>query len=293
MARVALTKTAINGIGSAVRGTPQQENSPQALHPVEKALIKVLKKIQGHSTHLKELKSRLIQANQRLVISIAKRYLNKGLALPDLIQEGNLGLIRAIDTYDYRRGNRFFTYAVWWIRQAILRAIDCSGTTIRKPVYINDQLKKIVRASHHLLHELNREPTREEIAEEMNLPLASVEELMQNARDPLSIQSLVEEQGDCAIAPLLHHSPSAAGEGAIASDVYGILHAVLEELSPREMQIIKLRYGIGESHDHTLEEIGEKYQLSRERVRQILEVSLTKLRNQEHIIELREFASCI
>ena len=158
------------------------------------------------------LKSELIHSNQRLVISIAKRYLNNGLALSDLIQEGNLGLIRAVDTYDYRRGHRFSTYAIWWIRQAIIRAIDCSSMTIRKPVYINEKLKKVIKASKHLLQECEREPTREEIAEETKIPLASIEELMQNSTDPLSMQALMEEQGDCVITPFWNNTNNVVEE---------------------------------------------------------------------------------
>jgi RNA polymerase primary sigma factor len=158
-------------------------------------------------------------------------------------------------------------------------------------VYINDKLKKIVRATNHLLHERKREPTRQEIAEEIKLPLTSIEELMQNDKDPLSLQALSEEHGDCGIAPFCQYSNSTAGEGSIAANVSGILEAVLAELPQREMQILKLRYGIGVDRDHTLEEIGQRYALSRERIRQILEVALTKLRDQKNIIQLKEFVS--
>lgn len=291
IARVSITKTAITRIAYNVRRTPQHKKYTKVRQSVERALIKTLRDICGLSHKLKVLKGELIHANQRLVISIAKRYLNSGLALPDLIQEGNLGLIRAVDTYDYRRGSRFVTYAIWWIRQAIIRAIDDCATTIRKPVYINDKLKKIVRATNHLLHERKREPTREEIAEEIKLPLTSIEELMQNDKNPLSLQALSEEQGDCGIAPFCLWSNSTAEDGSIAANVAGILEAVLAELPQREMQILKLRYGIGVDRDHTLEEIGQRYALSRERIRQILEVALTKLRDQKNIIQLKEFVS--
>jgi RNA polymerase sigma factor (sigma-70 family) len=291
IAKVSLPKPIIIKTINRLKRIPHYKRYSTARQHVERELRKTLGEISELSKNIKVLKSKLIHANQRLVISIAKHYLNHGLALSDLIQEGNLGLIRAIDTYDYRRGSRFVTYAVWWIRQAMIRAIDDSATTIRKPVYINDKLKKVVKSSNHLLHKLRREPTREEIAEEIKIPLASIEELMQNDKDPLSLQALSEEHGDCGIAPFCQYSNSTAGEGSIAANVSGILDAVLADLPQREMQILKLRYGIGVDRDHTLEEIGKRYALSRERIRQILEVALTKLRDQKNIIQLKEFVS--
>ena len=201
IAQVGLTKPIIIKIINRLRRIPHYKIYTKARQRIERELRKTLREISDLSKNIRVLKSELIHANQRLVISIAKRYLNNGLALSDLIQEGNLGLIRAIDTYDYRKGHRFITYAIWWIRQAMIRAIDCSSMTVRKPVYINERLKKVAKASNQLLQERKREPTRAEIAEETKIPLASIEELMQNYKDPLSMQALMEEHGDCAIIP--------------------------------------------------------------------------------------------
>lgn len=293
IAKVNLTKPIIIKTTNRLRRIPHFKRYTKARQRVEAELRKNLREIIDLSKNIKVLKSELIHSNQRLVISTAKRYLNSGLALSDLIQEGNLGLIRAVDTYDYRRGSRFSTYAIWWIRQAIIRAIDCSSSTIRKPVYINEKLKKVVKASNQLLQECERKPTREEIAEETKIPLSSVEELMQNGTDPLSMQGLIEEQGDSAIAPSWNNTKIVAEEWAISSNLAQVLDAILSELTPREMEIVKLRFGIEANQDYTLEEIGKRYDLSRERVRQIIEVGLKKLRSPKTMIQLEDFVHCI
>ncbi|MDX1777933.1 MAG: sigma-70 family RNA polymerase sigma factor [Thermodesulfobacteriota bacterium] len=292
IAKVSLTKPVIIKITNRLRKIPHYKRLTETRYRIELKLRKILIEINDLSKNIKVLKSELIHSNQRLVISTAKRYLNSGLPLADLIQEGNLGLIRAVDTYDYRRGSRFCTYAIWWIRQAIIRAIDCSSMTIRKPVYINEKLKKVIRASNQLLQECEREPTREEIAEETKIPLASVEELMKNSTAPVSLQTLMEEQGDCVIASFWNNTNNVVEEWAISCNLAQTVDTVLSELTPREMEIIKLRFGIETSHDHTLEEIGKRYDLSRERVRQILEVVLEKLRTSNTMVQLKDFVNC-
>jgi len=292
IAKVNLSEPIIRQITNRLRRIPHYKRYTKARQRVERELRKILREISDLSKNIKSLKSTLIHSNQRLVISIAKRYLYKGLALSDLIQEGNLGLIRAVDTYDYRRGHRFSTYAIWWIRQAINRAIDCSSMTIRKPVYINEKLKKVVKASNQLMQGCEREPTREEIAEETKIPLAAIEELMQNSTDSLSMQTLMEEQGDYAIASFWNNANNVVEEWAISSNLAQILDVVLSELPPREMEIVKLRFGIEASQDYTLEEIGNRFDLSRERVRQILEVVLIKLRTSSNMIQLKDFVNC-
>ena len=238
------------------------------------------------------LKCELIQSNQRLVISTAKRYLNNGLPLLDLIQEGNLGLIRAVDTFDYRRGYRFSTYSIWWIRQAIIRAIDCSSMTIRKPVHLNDKIKKVLKTTKQLHQECQREPTREEIAKATKIPLATIEQLAQNSKDTLSMQALIEDHGDCIITPFGNDRNSPVVEYAMSSDLAQIIDAALSKLPLREMEIVKLRFGIGASRDYTLEEIGNRFDLSRERVRQIIEAGLKKLRSSNTMIQLEGFINC-
>ncbi|MBW2492839.1 MAG: sigma-70 family RNA polymerase sigma factor, partial [Deltaproteobacteria bacterium] len=292
IAKVSLTKPVIIKITNRLRKIPHYKRFTDARYRIEWELRKTLSEINDLSKSIKVLKSELIHSNQRLVISTAKRYLKSGLPLADLIQEGNLGLIRAVDTYDYRRGSRFCTYAIWWIRQAIIRAIDCSSMNIRKPVYINEKLKKVIKASNQLLQECEREPTREEIAEETKIPLASVEELMKNSTPPVSMQTLMEEQGDCVIASFWNNTNNVVEEWAISCNLAETVDTVLSELTPREMEIIKLRFGIEASHDHTLEEIGKRYDLSRERVRQILEVVLEKLRTSNTMVQLKDFVNC-
>ena len=292
IAKVSLTKPGIIKIANRLRKIPHHKRYAKARYRIETELKKTLIEINDLSKNIKVLKSELIHSNQRLVISTAKRYLNSGLPLADLIQEGNLGLIRAVDTYDYRRGSRFCTYAIWWIRQAIIRAIDCSSMTIRKPVYINEKLKKVIKASNQLLQECEREPTREEIAEETKIPLASIEELMKNSTAPVSMQTFMEEQGDCVIASFWNNPNNIVEEWAISCNLAQILDTVMSELTPREIEIIKLRFGIEASHDHTLEEIGKRYDLSRERVRQILEVVLEKMRTSNTMVQLKDFVNC-
>ncbi len=257
---------------------------------VKQELRRTLKKIGATLKKIKILKNQLVQANLRLVISIAKRYTTRDcLTLPDLIQEGNLGLIRAIDTYDYRRGYRFITYATWWIRQAIIRSLDCHSRTIRTPVYMNEKLNQITKASNRLLQEYKREPTLKEIAEETNTSLEFTEKVMQSFNYSTSLDTLTEEKGEILTNSALGHEPLSPLDQVIHSNLSQITEIILSDLTQRERDIVKLRFGIGEKHNHTLEEIAKYFHLSRERIRQILEVALNKLRNPKRTIQLKDF----
>jgi len=289
IAKISLSKTSINKVIRKLKKIPHSKNNTKKRQSVEQKLRRILRKAGELSKDIKELKNEFVHANQRLVISIAKRYSNHGLALPDLIQEGNLGLIRAIDTYDYRKGHRFITYAVWWIRQTIMRALDCKSRTIRKPVYMNDQLNKIVKASNRLLQKCKREPTLEEIAEETNISLESIENVVQSFKDTKSMYTFIEEHGERMITTSFNHKNNPVLEDAISSNLSQIIDVALSDLTSREKEMVELRFGIGVSHDHTLEEIGENFHLSRERIRQILEVALNKLRNPKRMMQLKDF----
>ncbi len=289
IAEISLSKTIINRIMRNLKNLFNSKIDAKKQRMVEKELRKTLMQIGHISKGIKTLKNELIQANLRLVISIARKYSHRGIALPDLIQEGNLGLIRAIDTYDYRRGNRFITYATWWIRQAMIRALDCQSRTIRTPVYIKEKFHQIIKASNRLLQECEREPTLEEIAKKTNNSPESVEHVIKSFKDTVSIDAFVKEKGECTINPFLDHETVSPLEQVISSDLSQIMEVVLSELTPREREITKLRFGIGEKHDHTLKEIGREFNLSRERIRQVLKVTLNKLRDSIYIMKLKDF----
>ncbi|MBW2184336.1 MAG: sigma-70 family RNA polymerase sigma factor, partial [Deltaproteobacteria bacterium] len=292
IAKISLSKTTNNLAIRKLKKIPHNKNNTNKRQSIEQKLGIILGKADELSKDIKEMKNEFVHANQRLVISIAKKYGHHGLTLPDLIQEGNLGLIRAIDTFDYRKGHRFITYAVWWIRQTIVRALDCKSRTIRKPVHMNDQMKNIVKASNRLLQEYKREPTLEEIAEETNISLESIVKAVQSFRDVKSMSTLIDEHGERVITPAFNHKNNPVLENVISYNLSQIIDVVLSDLTTQEKEMIKLRFGIGVSHDHTLEEIGGNFHLSRERVRQILEVALNKLRNPKRMVLLKDFIDC-
>ena len=278
-----------SGMLWVVRGIPPSTIHAKKRKILKKELVGILGEISTSAEKIKALKSELIHANLRLVISIAKKYAHHGLSLPDLIQEGNVGLMRAIDTYDYRRGHRFITYATWWIRQAIIRALDCQARTIRTPVYINEKLNQIVKASNKLLQEYKREPTLEEIARETDTSLEVIKKVMQSFGDSVPVDTTIDERDELSSAPLLKYETLAAVEKVISSDLSQNIGELLSELTPREKEIVKLRFGVGKGHDHTLEEIGVAFNLSRERIRQILEVALKKLKIHTQMMRLSDF----